>query len=588
MVTIQFNGEWLDVDGQTTLSVEFTNNLIGRGEPKLMHTLDLSVPYTEHNAGATEYYNNAEFSGVKNMAAGVVSADGVLLVGEIGVVSGENGRLNLLFVYGKEDVLTATKLADIVRGRHWPDLHFSGKDEELPNFVPTYGWVSYVNATHPIGSVQPSTNPIILPCVNMGYLLNEAMQFLGYTMYVDGVLVNSGMSMTKNNPSYYLLKLPTCKTYVHNVINVQPHNPANNWAASVSCTKEGQPITLDDAGFEMKNVNSVFGTIPVVLRNYVLSAKVAMELIFPQRNGFALVGSRGAPLFSKIEDNRTQLISEQSSMSVGAGSIVGMYDEAQWMPNRGKWRLAARTTTTPAAAYSFESKGTGENALQATDIDIADNMPDMTLGELLLTFCDIICATYVIDQQSRTIRVYTADYIVNNQSVMMFEEQMRVVNDGKITRYLNGWNRRNILQSEDKTFTRTYAVNSNMVDGERVLNTIPFYAGELAAMGAAYFNDVEINEDGSSSYNEMFGIMCFNPTWGEPLHLSHIDRDLGVGAAFNNITSNCDEVEISIMLDLQHFLKINVFSVLRYRGKSWLVRSCTWSNGIAELDIISI
>ena len=47
MVSIWMSGDWLDTDKETKLQLKWTNNIIERGTPELLHSIDLTIPYTE-------------------------------------------------------------------------------------------------------------------------------------------------------------------------------------------------------------------------------------------------------------------------------------------------------------------------------------------------------------------------------------------------------------------------------------------------------------------------------------------------------------------------------------------------------------
>jgi hypothetical protein len=90
----------MDVDKETKVAVSFTNNLIELGVPEMRHTINLTVPVTGKNSQLLGWGHDAQNYGVRHMEAGMLSVDGTLIRGRIGVVSCSGNRFNMLFTWG--------------------------------------------------------------------------------------------------------------------------------------------------------------------------------------------------------------------------------------------------------------------------------------------------------------------------------------------------------------------------------------------------------------------------------------------------------------------------------------------------------
>lgn len=592
MVTIQYNGQWLDTDGDTRLVMKWTNNLLERKSPELLHTLELSVPYTTKNAAATNNDFEPEFGGDRFMVSGIVSDDGVILHGNLGAVSATEHRISLLFVYGRNTDFYDRTIGDLIRQRGWMQLVFEPKGQELPNYTYDYDFTNYNNGTHDNGSVQASITPLTMPCVNLGFLIQEAAEAVGYAVRVDGQYIDSMSYDDPTNPFFYIFKLPTANVRTMDDVTISRHVPTDpNWDNyDVVVTRNGVVIPYSDAGLSFRATKYRLGSQQMRWTVYALRAIRDMRLIFPERTfeDTDPVGDEGRPFITRMDGIRKVPSNSYGEIDVQAGTFIGFLRHTQWNNTLGFYLRQARMTDTATADYTFHIVREGVPAAPGEAIDVAANLPEMSLAEVIKAFCDIIMGGYYIDPATMTIEISSFSNISANPDIVSFSGK-RVVEHSQTTRYIDGYSKNNIMNTDGGTFERNFTQNTDLVDGDRTIATIPFSSGEDYGNGEVIFtDDVTISDNGDITYGGHPGIMCRNAGGGRPLHLSCIDSRFGISIEFNAFVSTSTQIRIKVLRSFVEFMRLRENTVVEYRGLRWMVKNSTWSDGVEVMELCSI
>lgn len=593
MVTISYNGTWLESDDSTKLHLKYTNNLIERGHPELLHTVELSVPYTPKNANAVNYDHEIEFGGERYMVGGIVSDDGVVYRGQIGAMSTDGHRISLMFIYGKLTELFSRNIGELAAARDWNMPVFTGKGEELPNTTYSVGFVNYLNGAHAPGSVIGSHNPLVLPCCNLGYLITECAATYGWSVRVNGQDPMSMLVDDPYNPYFYMLKLATANVRTFDEVRVSRHRPNDpNWHLSVHATRGGYPISLQDAGFDFGEVKYRMGPFGIRYKVYAMIATRNMKLELPPRGGTETVpvAADGSLIAPWVLEGNTRPDDGNREYDLAPSVPLGFLRKNTWDYDRSRWKLSTRTTDSAVSDYTFNVVRDQFAASEGEQVDIAANLPDMTLADVLAAFCDIIMGTYEVNASANIINITSYDYARIGGNVIDLTGR-DIVSHSKTTRYLDGYSQRNTINAKNGDFERQLVQDTDLVDGERNTATIPFDTGIIATTGdhTAYFaDDVTIDTNNQVTYGGNCGIMCIDPDGGEPKHLSYVDDVLGVSAGFQSFVQSSDQITLSVRMSLLEFSDINAGTTMLHRGRKFLVRSATWSDGICEMELCTI
>lgn len=603
---ICYAGNWMDVDRDTRVAVSFTNNIIELGEPEMRHTINLTVPVTEKNSQLLGWGHDAQNYGVRHMEAGMLSVDGTLIRGRIGVVSCSGNRFNMLFTWGIGNV---EGFGDTLQSLLWfqglSPIQYSDKETELPNSTLTWGWVNYTNDNHNNGTMDGTGGMAqVSPCANLGWMLQTAAAALGYTVEVDGVDIGSMTMDNCHNPFIYMFSLPTCNmTGSKFIVNIRSWYTAVSVGVSPTISVSGPGSTLDAAGLMLYHpYRWVRGWMGSWFDAYVLVVQHDLTIAFPQRVSEYVPSGENALDFMEAVNDDNRPTTRAFAHNFTSGNVFAFGQSREFgtaLFNLRKWKTDAFedecfTSIRYPNGYDIELTHPGMEAVPNTNINLVDNLPDLTLSQLLQAFCRMICACWDVDKDNMSIKITTFDSMVTGGGTLVWEEATGVqVAEGEILRYPQGWAKHNYVRSKqeeayaDTGWERDSMVDSDMVEDERVLAELPWMAGDGVNGSPVIFHDIEVDGDGGFSRKNYTGIMVIDPDGGEPLHISYIDAVCGIGERFGRFTEQADEAAVEVLMGFGDFEALKADAVVAWKGRDWLVRSATWQDGKCTMRLLS-
>lgn len=603
---ICYAGIWMDVDKETKVAVSFTNNLIELGVPEMRHTINLTVPVTGKNSQLLGWGHDAQNYGVRHMEAGMLSVDGTLIRGRIGVVSCSGNRFNMLFTWGIGNV---AGFDDTLQSLLWfqglPQIQYSDKDTVLANSTLTWGWVNYDNNNHNNGSMDGTGGMAqVSPCANLGWLLRTAAASLGYTVEVDGVNIGAMAMDNCHNPYMYMFSLPTCNMTGNKfTVNIRSWYTAASVGVPPTISVSGAGSTLDAAGLALMNpYRWVRGWMGNWFNAYVLAVLRDLTIAFPGRVSELVPSGETALDFMEAVNDDNRPTTRDFAHTFTRGNVFAFGQRSEFgtaLFNLRKWKVDAFEiecfdALTYPNGYDIEVAHPGTDAVPNTNISIVDNLPDLTLSQLLQAFCRLICACWDVDKDNMTIKITTFDSMVTGGGTLVWNEATGVqVAEGEILRYPQGWAKHNYLRSKSEEayaetgWERDSRVDSDMVEDERVIAELPWMAGDGVNGSPVTFHDIEVDGDGGFSRKDYSGIMVIDPDGGEPLHISYIDAVCGIGERFGRFTEQADEAAVEVLMGFGDFETLKADAVVVWKGRDWLVRSATWQEGKCTMRLLS-
>lgn len=602
---ICYAGVWMDVDKDTKVAVSFTNNLIELGVPEMRHTINLTVPVTGKNSQLLGWGHDAQNYGVRHMEAGMLSVEGTLIRGRIGVVSCSGNRFNMLFTWGIGNV---AGFDDTLQSLLWfqglPSIQYGDKDTVLSNSTLTWGWVNYDNNNHNNGSMDGTGGMAqVSPCANLGWLLRTAAASLGYTVDVDGVNIGSMAMDNCHNPYMYMFSLPTCNMTGNKfTVNIRSWYTAASVGVPPTISVSGAGSTLDAAGLALMNpYRWVRGWMGNWFNAYVLAVLRDLTIAFPGRVSELVPSGETALDFMEAVNDDNRPTTRDFAHTFTRGNVFAFGQRSEFgtaLFNLRKWQVDAFEiecfdALTYPNGYDIEVSHPGTDAVPNTNISIIDNLPDLTLSQLLQAFCRLICACWDVDKDNMTINITTFDSVITGGTLVWDEATGVQVAEGEILRYPQGWAKHNYLRSKseeayaDTGWERDIRVDSDMVEDERVIAELPWMAGDGVNGSTVTFHDIEVDGDGGFSRKNYSGIMVIDPDGGEPLHISYIDAVCGIGERFGRFTEQADEAAVEVLIGFGDFENLKADAVVVWKGRNWLVRSATWQDGKCTMRLLS-
>lgn len=581
MMYIYYGGELLDVDESTNAGFSYTSNIIGCGGG-MVRSVDLSVPATRKNNSAFRFSEIPASVGVRQAADGAIFGGGVYINGKIFVVDYTEGRYKLMFAYGK-----TLGLFNRVNNHAFMDtaLTVSQKDN-LPRggAVPDFGFYGYNNGVCDGLVVGSPTS--LLPSANLGFIIDTLAAVEGYTVVYPDISLGRVYQAAA-----YGLVLP--KTDVFAKVEASGSGSARD-GFSVSMSDGSN---LSDWGLITQTRRYKRGAFGENVTVHVFAATEPVTVTFAEDNEHVVASGMGYDILNTWEGGGCEV-------EMAAGWWFTVVSKSDWYKLFGVevWRGSALTPRGYETAINF-SFGIGKDEGYASDGNILYMdylMPELTLKQYLDAYCDIINAVYDTDASAKTITIIPRDYIISNLRVWMALEKEKIVNVGRIARYVDGWSQNNIVDCDSAEyvpqharFRRNYKVYNDYLTEERTVATIPFNEGDyyigLDGEKLAWFDDVTIGDNGDVNYNGRLSVFLENTLPGGrlALHLQTVN-DMGVGVPYSEFTGHAVCVDVDVVMPLFRFFELDDYCGVSWNGCIYAVESATWSDGVCSLKLLSV
>lgn len=285
------------------------------------------------------------------------------------------------------------------------------------------------------------------------------------------------------------------------------------------------------------------------------------------------------------------------------GDWFTVVSDTDWGVHSGssKWNggAAANPGYEGAVSASFSVYLNGDIPSDGNIINLAENLPDMSLKDYLNAYCNLICALWEVDETTNKIIIRPLDAAIGHLSQWLDLDNERIVSIGAVRRYIDGWSRRNLVRCktadgvpEWSRFIRDYPVSNDYLDEERQIAEIPFNEGEWMIGGGGrkelFCDNVTTNANGEVAYRGVLTVFFENQyVVGGALHVQTVN-DLGVGSAYGDFTRNANTVEVSVLLSLRRFMELDDSKAVTLRGATYVVESAQWGDGVAKLKLLSV
>lgn len=598
---ISYGGWWLDTDDSTQLTLTWTSDILTQGNGERTHSLTLTVPATTRNNGIISNGNSPAFTGERLKRAATVTCDGVILEGSAVVTTYGSGRYSLLFLLSTEEGLQR-KLSSILAGVRIDTLTYTRK-AEVGKTTQTWGFIDYENGEHAAGSVGDGVTPNLFPAVNMGFLIEQAASALGYSVRIDWQPIDPAGNTDPRNPYYYNMILDKMESTQEDTVTVE------NFAARKHEYEDAPPTITTGSGAPLADVGLVLGikqykrsafNLPV--RVYCFIAQRAITVKFPRHVNVAVAGGKGLEFFGhQTAQGRPSWNAHEVELTQGQwftfgrdaieGDFGTIFGGNKWNDDAFEFYLWSGAGS-GGGSYTFTVSARGQVLTENISINLQDNLPDMTLEELLSAFCRITCGGYAVN--GSVIDIYTFDGCVAEALATgaQVTDADGVVSVSEVLRYVEGYAKRNNVKAKDaeyvsEGFARSYEMVSDAVEEEKEIAEIPFNSGQCLSTYVAEFQDVQTASNGTQ-YKSSLSIVCNELLISRPAHLRVVDALNNVHAKFSEWLIDADEVRVSVLLPLTRWHALGVASAVSLFGRAWLIKETTWSGGVADLTLCSI
>lgn len=574
----------LDTDGGTKVGFKYEGGVMGLPKGGASRSYDLSVPATDRNCAAFNISQSAETEGVRNSTPARLACGGAVMDGRIYLKRWAGRRFELLFVHNVADALT-DRLDEPINRLIQDDvvITISKGDELDTGVIKPFGFYHYIN------NLTTHSNPTIgdeltsMPSTNLRWLIEHAAAGIGL-----GVVWNNSGS-DYEQPENFGILLPTANTTSWNSYSVtgsavNGFSPAvPPWMHFATRRVKRGPLGANKTAYVYEALQPCSVRIDNIGDNYVVDGD--------NNYGRYILANPGEAFLRNLQ--------------TGESFIIVNKDERKWLG--AAWWWAANGFEMNIDPVTMLVGAVGSTVAVGGTLSLRYNLPDLTLRQLLDTYCLLTCSTWYPNAANTGIEVTTYAYRIADQSLYAELDGMRVTEVESVQRYIDGYANHNILTcasigdddlAPDRHFRRDYFLDNDYLENEAQYGEIPLWDGyaldgcnPFVANTYAYFDDASLDADQGVILTPRLGIFFANLYYmcdGEAFHISVIDTIGNVGSEFKALLAQSVTVRVRIAASLLWFIGLKPVSVVRWRGRDYIVKEGSWGDGIAQLSLVRL
>lgn len=577
-----FTGQLIDVDPSTDFSLKSENPFFCVGITQLAHTQDFSVPATQNNNLIFNVDNSVIMEGWRRGRDCWLGYSAGEIAGRLFIKDYNKERYNLLFVWGEElDPNLSLPLNNI-----WEPSDTLLMRAPSPKDIPsTFGWMNY-NELYNDGTF---TNGItMMPAVNLGWMMEKAANAAGYGIKINDDLpsnapeafnpYNYGVTLDSVNAGtdYSLVLSGWSAAALPEALNYQFYDALNN------------PVPDNAAGVQLSQ-KLLFWLVPGWGQYFVFEAIRPITIVIPASNNVAVrVNSGGYP--GTTDPYNEPWIHHNVRLELNAGEYFTIFYTLDY-------QYDGIYGSTPFN-FTMSVIDSVTEAQVGDTIRLADNLPDMSLLDLIRNYCLITSSYYIIDGVSK-ILIYNINDVVANKfkrgRVINIDTDCDILDVASLRRYIEGYSQNNIIRcdsadyvAEIMRYKASYRVDNDLLDNESEFGVIGFNEGNRTAAGEAVFQNVEIGENNNVSLRPKLGICYDNFDGGTSYHLGWVEENFGMHNSMGLITENSTSLIMTIRESLAEYLKRSAEDLYYYSGCAFLSKDSTWKDNATQMTLVKV
>lgn len=572
-VIIDIIGRIIDTDEQTRASFAWDNPFWG-GELKTLHTLDISVPATPGNNAAFAMDREAVMPGVRHRMRGTLQVGGVMLKGGYYLLDYKGGRYSLLFEHGAAAGILTRPLAE-----WWqPEEELVVKEGERPEsggILQDFGWLYYTNNVFSGAVATPLTQ---FPAVSLGWMLRKTCNAAGlHVTYPTGQYTH---------PDNFALILASMESYSEDTVDLTAWDAVSGGTVTV----QGGG-TLASVGLQLVRRRYKRGAFNSNKEVYTFEATRGLTVTFPRDNSRWVVAGAGYEWLQPEDPFGVRYPGCTFEMAAGDWFTVVADADLMHGITRDYWNgMHGYETDVDCTFYVKTSDGVAGNG---STIRLVDNIPDLSLSELLGGYAAMIGGYYTIDMEASAVEIVERSVAGWPQDTL---HRYKVLGADALKRYPDGWARHNLVEchsadyvEEASRYRLDYQVSNDAIEEERQLVELPWSEGNQRIIGGdrvAVLRDVAVEANGTTYQGELSCIYMPTPGGG---HINTIRLDGGVGADFKAITLDSVTLEMTALMTFRDFEAMTRGRVVwQWYGVAYVVKSAIWSDGEVQLVLCSV
>lgn len=596
VIVNDLKGIRLNTDVDTDLSFSWENPFFFTGSIELRHSQELSVPATPFNCKSLDWSEKEAAVGMRTSKRCMLAYPGGEIVGKLYLKNHDGRRFNLLFVWGDEldDVFSANI------GSFWQPNNrlIMSVDKDLPDTIKVedFGFI-YYHETAFGGDFSGGIS--LLPVMNYGWMMREAAAAALKKIYINGMALTdpSFTVADERNPYNYFLTLDRTNILQYYEFVFTNWKPTGQDALNFTVLDDQQAtVPLASAGFAVDSKNFFTSTAGAYVNLYGFKATRPVRVMFAANPDIVLVVYSGTGANGVVSDYF--VLNDSVELSMTAGNFWTLLNIADFDTYAQLPTFFGLAATEYIYYYRPDVRVDPGEAVSGSEIALADNLPELSLIDLIANYCLFTTSYYVIDGDD--VKIYNTSEAIQEirEGLVPFVnlDNGKVVEVGELYRYIDGFGRNNRVDfdsadyvTEENRTLLSFSSNNDILNDDEQFGHLDFNGGNMNEDGTAVFQNFTTDENGAVVRNAKLSIMYVAEDVGNySRHLKWVENNYGMSSELGRIVSNGMSERVSFVQPLADALKTTPNTLFHWRGVNWICKSLTWSGGITEILLVNI
>ena len=575
MIYFKVNGVDLDIPTDLKLSFQKKNILFAFDDIELNRSQGFTLPHSKVNDVFFGYSYRPDFDGgvMRVSHEATMYYSGGAERGILSCKSVSAAGYDCVFVYGELQKLKQIKEAGNIAEYYQPNDFLLWGDNTTPvdaNDIPSISYtmriVKYVNDV-PTASLCNGIN--LLPSVRIVRLITECASLQGINVTVPEF----------TQPRVIL-------------------NTTNGFGSEVRIdyVRNNTNLTLNPAidGAEVGNLSFmcwkvfVIALIPIKFKTKTNCKGIRfnrkIEVTFKSTTA---ISTNKIPYLQVVAGQKKVFEAGDYFTFINKDCTTFPFGGVQY-PYAGAPNIAFGGSAFEFSETSFFGVRQQDNITYNVDYYLKDNLPEVTLIDLLKVYAHIYNALLYYDVETNTVSFFDGNF--TSEPIPL---ESKLVKIEKVERSIGTYAQKNKVECDSEDYVQpewkykfSYDIANENLEKEKVITKIPFSEGNGTFNGGINLVKLsDIVKDG-----EDWSVVAKKPTIAIAGTQTYMERlkQLAPRNAVNDIFDLSTTIEVSVTMYLYEFQAIKSKTTFSLYGKVYAYFSGTWSDNIAKLVLIKI
>ena len=424
-----FTGQLIDTDPATDFSLKAENPFFCVGITNLAHTQDFSVPATKKNNLIFNVDNAVIMQGWRHGRKCWLGYSAGEIEGRLFIKDYNKGRYNLLFIWGAElDEILSQPIGDYTE----TNISITIQSPKVDDVISTFGWANY-NEVYYDQSFSDGIS--LMPSLNLGWLMDTVAASAGYSIQQDGTSFPN-VSSPQYNPYNYGINIDSVNVsneYVLRLAGWAARTNAGLWNNYQLFDNLNNPVPLSAAGLQLVTRQLQTNTPGFLPYCACFAATREVRIKIQPNHSVICLSVYGVTVTTEGNGGQFPYIEYDEVLTLNSGQMITFlavadFDTYTWLPDY------YNEYTTPLT-YNCDIDDSMTVANVGDVLYLDDNLPNMSLLDLIRSWCLMVSAFFVIDADSKKFLIYTHEAVIANRissNIIDIDQDKKILNIGEV------------------------------------------------------------------------------------------------------------------------------------------------------------